>query len=80
MNPRLIKTLFIVLPLTGLLITTLGACTHHHRRSPYGYGATRGDSYGYRYPDEERYDEHRNERDRRYHDGDRHRHDHGSDN
>lgn len=72
MKSQLRKTLFIVLPLAGLLGITLGACGPHHRRSNYGYGASHGGSYGQAYPYGNSYDEHRGEHDRDRHDGDYH--------
>lgn len=73
MQTHLRKTLFIVLPLAGLLVTTLGACSHHHGRF-YRGGASYGGFYGQGYPYGDPYDAHHGERDRDHHDGDYHGH------
>ena len=70
MRSQMKKTLFVALPLAGLLGITLAACSpHHHRRSSYGYDAGHRGSYGQAYPYGAAPDRHHDERDRDRHDG-----------
>jgi len=69
-----LKTLFVALSLTGLLVTTLSACSHHHGRSSHHRSASYGGFYGQAHPYGEPYDEHHDERGRDRHDGDYHGH------